>query len=288
MKVGVFVPRNNQMHVDMLLAFAKGVRNVGEDVTLYDVNDYHPVDIAVVFGIGKKNVPISFPRGHVITSQLTQEKDVIIIERGFVQREDYFMVGFNGLNNRADFKLDVAHQSDRWGALGVKLKPFQNKGENIVVCGQVPSDASVQNVDIIKWCAETCTSLRQRTSKTVVFRPHPLALNRTPAMLGVVNSPNQYLKEDLADAMVCVTYNSNAAVEAIIEGVPAMSFDPGSMAWDITSHELAYVEKPFFPSDAIRQQWANNLAYTQWNKDEFESGLPWLHLTRDLIQRRAS
>ena len=260
----------------MLHAFARGVRQLGYDPLVLDVNNYQPVDIAVVFGVGKKGVPVSWPRANVIFQQRRQCKPVIIIEKGFVKRDQYYMVGFNGLNHNAAF-FNEGSPSDRWEALGVELKPWRYDGEHILVCGQVPSDASVQDIDIIHWSAEITSFLRKHTDKKVVYRPHPLARNRTPHMMGVENS-NRDLATDLSRACAVVTYNSNTAVEAVIEGIPSFAMDKGSMAWEVACHDINRINDYAAPMEVIRTQWAYNLAYTQWNEAEFMEGLPFQHL----------
>ena len=82
-------------------------------------------------------------------------------------------------------------------------------------------------------------------------------------------------EEDLGDAYQVVTYNSNAAVEAVIAGVPSAAYGMGTMAWDVTSRS---VEGPLWRGD--RLQWAERLAYTQWTCPEMEAGLAWTHLFR--------
>lgn len=278
MKVGIFFPVGNDEHVKMLSAFSFGLQSLNVDYELYPVDEYHACEIAVVFGIGKKNVPVSWPRGKIIDEQHKRGKQVIVIEKGFVNRDDYYMVGFNGLNNRANFRVN--HQpSDRWEQLGVTLKPFHDRRKNIVICGQVPTDASVQNVDIIEWSVDTVKQAKRISTRPIVFRPHPLAIDRTPAIIGAATSVKPIEKE-LEDAFVVVTYNSNTAVEAIIEGVPAVACDEGSMAWTVAGHDIRSINSPLVPVESFRQQWANNLAYTQWNINEFHEGLPWQHLMR--------
>jgi hypothetical protein len=87
----------------------------------------------------------------------------------------------------------------------------------------------------------------------------------------------QPIEEDLKGAHAIVTFNSNAAVDAVIAGIPAFAMDQGSMAWDVTEHDLARIEQPIRPD---RDQWAAELAYTQWTQDEMARGWAWHHLFR--------
>lgn len=83
--------------------------------------------------------------------------------------------------------------------------------------------------------------------------------------------------DDLENARLVVTFNSNSAVESVIAGVPAIAMDMGSMAWPVTAHMLEDVNSPV---RCDRTQWAHDLAYTQWNLDEMRSGEAWAHLSR--------
>jgi hypothetical protein len=185
------------------------------------------------------------------------------------------MVGWGGLNGRADY-CNRRMPSDRWKKLQVSVAPWRTAGEHIVLCGQVPWDASVQHTDHIAWCRETAIQLRSLTKRRVIFRPHPM-YNRVVPMedTGVELSSNADLIDDLQNAWAVVTFNSNAGVEATIAGIPAFAFDPGAMGYTIMNQSLDLIERPAMPK---RGQWLSNLAYTQWTLEEIAQGLAWLHL----------
>jgi len=274
MRVIVYTPGlDNPEHHAVLSAFAEGI---GPDTEIRSVNDYIESDIAVVFGVGKKNVPVSYARGAIIQAQQKAKKLVLVLEKGYVNRDVYYAAGWNGLNNRANFR-NKNMPGDRWAQLGKEIVPWKKGGATLLVCGQVPSDASVQNIDIIEWCATTIYMLRRiAPNNEIVFRPHPLALDRTPSILHATRSQKS-LQDDLTDARYVITYNSNIGVDAILAGVPIFAGDEGSMAYDLASKDLTRIIKP--PLDTVTQ-WAHNLAYTQWTPDEMREGLPWKHLTR--------
>ena len=276
MKIGVFYPENNALHGTALLAFADGLRTIGQTPVVRLLEQYVPVDVAVIFGVGKKNVPVSYLRERVIVEQQKCNSRTIIIEKGFVKRDEYYMVGMNGLNNNAYYNNKNCTGS-RWEQLDMPVTPLRDKDGAILICGQVPSDASVRHIDIMQWYGNLVYSIKKITKRPIIFRPHPLAINRTPHMLGTKLSTGS-LEEEMDNARVVVTFNSNTAVDAILHGVPALSFDKGSMAWDVTGHGIHNAEHPYRPSAEIITQWAYNLAYTQWNLEEMAKGLPFLHL----------
>jgi len=238
------------------------------------VTDWHyePSDIAVVFGVYKSKVPISYPRGRIIAEQRARKLDVIVLETGYINRGDgdfnHYAAGFNGLNGRADFR-NAGSPGDRAAQLSVTLQPWRRSGEHILLCGQVPWDASVNHINFNQWLEVTRKTLRDATARPVRFRPHPQ-----------IAKPDLSLEEDLEDCWAVVTFNSNAAVEAAIRGLPIFAVDAGSMAYPIANKDVSQIDRPHTPE---RMQWLNNLAYTQWTPQEMREGLAWSHLSRSPI-----
>jgi len=74
-----------------------------------------------------------------------------------------------------------------------------------------------------------------------------------------------------------VTFNSNSGVEALLQGVPVLAFDEGSMVWSLCNRSLSDIESPSLPD---RAQWLNDLSYAQWTLAEMKEGLAWKHLYR--------
>ncbi len=62
----------------------------------------------------------------------------------------------------------------------------------------------------------------------------------------------------------------------MIAGVPVMAADPLSMIYNIAPHTVAELKKAKAPDE--REQWANDLGYTQWSEEEIRSGMAWEHL----------
>lgn len=280
MRIGIFIPEEPEMHVHALTAFADGLRRLElEHFTAKLSAGWRPCDVAVTFGIEKAATPRGLHVGEIAKAQAAYGGDHLVIERGFIQREHYFMVGWGGLNGRADFCNDTM-PSDRRDQLGLNIEPWRSTGRHIVLCGQVPWDASVQHTDHNAWCRHTALDIRRFTDRPIIFRPHPLVPNGTIDMSGtdVIFTKNESLAEDLRNAWCVVTYNSNSAVESAILGIPVFAFDRGSMALPIANRALEHIESPMAPD---RQAWLNNLAYTQWTLHEMSLGLPWLHLSKD-------
>ena len=236
---------------------------------------YEPADMAVVYGWIKARVPERKPRADVIMRQRKANRDVIVLEDGYINRGSgkgcHHAVGLNGLNGRADFR-NQGMPDDRARLLGVELQPYK-QGEHILLCGQVPWDSSVDNSDHVVWL-EQCAAALANQSRPVLFRPHPKAA--LPPLQGCGYSQRP-IREDFEKAHAVVTYNSNSGVEALLAGIPAFAFDEGSMVWPICGKDLADLEAPALPD---RRQWLNDICYAQWTTDEMRAGLAWNHLFR--------
>jgi len=241
---------------------------------LLSVENYEPSDVAVVFGVYKRAYKYSKHRARIISEQKSKGLKTVVLETGYVNRGDgpdhYYAAGFDGLNRAADFK-NKGMPSDRWEKLGKKLEKL-HKGEDIILCGQVPWDANVQEIRFEDFLSESLREIRKYTDRNIIFRPHPLyqlpRIDNTEYSRG----PLQF---DLDRAHVFVVYNSNISVDAVIHGVPVFAGNDNTMAWDVCNTDIRFIENPLYFD---RQQWAYDLAYTQWTPDEMRQGLTWRHL----------
>jgi hypothetical protein len=283
---GVFIPDEPEIHVEILRAFVSGLDRHGLQHEVHSLGDgYRECDVVVTFGVPKKRTPRGLAIEKLISdhSQHLQARPSIstrlgkhlVIERGFIHRDRYFMVGWDGLNGRANY-LNQHSRPDRWHQLNVELQPWRRSGETIVLCGQVPWDASVQDSDHVGWCRSTAVELASLTQRPIVFRPHPLQPNAIDMSDRPVRFSNAAsLQEDLQNAWAVVTYSSNAGVEATLAGIPAFAADRGAMGYEILNRDLTTIEQPAMPD---RAAWLSNLAYTQWTADELADGLAIEHL----------
>ena len=263
----------NEEHDRVIRAFYEGCP---EKKVLVKGWAYQPSEVAVIFGVYKSKVPVSYPRGEIFRRQREQKLDVVVLETGYINRgseeSHHYAAGFNGLNGRADFR-NKGMPPDRFEALGAELKP-KSQGEDIILCAQVPWDASVEGTDHLAWLKWTANELGRFSRRKAVFRPHPLVkLDPLPGF----EYSTVPLAEDLKRAWAVVTFNSNSGVEATVSGVPVFVADKGSMAWEVANKRLSEIESPKIFE---RRQWANDLAYAQWTPAEMREGLTWRHLSR--------
>lgn len=194
--------------------------------------------------------------------------DVLIMERGYIgDRFHYTSLAWNGLNGHATFPDYPVDNGERFALHGGVLKPWNKGGEYALILGQVPGDASLKGRDLVPWYSEMAIQIQQLTGLGVLFRPHP-DLKKKGMVQNVRNtSPSTgTLQEALEGAAFSVCFNSNAAVDSILAGVPCVAGDKGTMAWDMCSPSIIDIRRP------EREAWAHKLAFTQWSMEEIRSG----------------
>lgn len=146
---------------------------------------------------------------------------------------------------------------DRWNALGVPLQPWRKGGRHIVVAAPTPTYQKFHAIE--GWFEQTLRTLGKATDRQIVVR---------------FKDSNRPLQADLDGAHCLVAHGSIAAVEAAILGCPVFDH-PESAAALVGLTDLTKIEHPIYPE---RRDWANTLAWTQFNEHELVNGFLWNHL----------
>lgn len=211
----------------------------------------------------------------------------IVLEVGGISRGETWKVGIGGINREAYFG-PTGNTDDRVQQLGLELTPWSlNENGDIIICCQNPFSRQWQGYPpITGWVDNTINELRKYTDRRIVVRPHPRA-----KLQGLRNLPNTIIKEPVqipetyddfdfntTGAWAVVNLSSNPATQAAINGIPVF-VDENSLAYDVGNTDFSKIENPAMPD---RQQWLNDIAYTEWTVDEIEAGLPLQRLTERL------
>ena len=242
-------------------SFSFGLAKHGISSEVVQYGDDRVCDLAVFWGYGPKNELIR-------EQQIKAGRHYLVMEAGFFN--DRFLhcsLGFDGLNGQADF-LNHSSPSDRWLASRSILKEWNPGGDYYLLIGQIAGDNSCNHVDLKKWYAEVIKA----TDFPVVFRAHPL--DHSGYVPDGVAFSNNSLEQDMGGAVAVITFSSTVGVDALLAGKPTVAYDPISMVYNYVSHRIQLTSL----IEPNRQQWAYDLAYAQWSKEEIESGLAWDHL----------
>jgi hypothetical protein len=82
----------------------------------------------------------------------------------------------------------------------------------------------------------------------------------------------QQPEEWLNDVHAIVTFNSTAATEAVLAGVPTFVTAPANAARPVSNTDLSTIETPWFPDSDQVYKWACHLAYGQFHTTELANG----------------
>lgn len=172
-----------------------------------------------------------------------------------VTRNDYMATGYGKASDR------------RWKRLGLTIKPWQKGGSFILVCPPPARFAALRRFDEKAWLEQTLATLRANTDREIRIREKPSKRECRA----------HPIQEAIKGAHALVCHSSNAAAEVLVEGYPA--FCTHQCAASIMAEsDLSKIETPRYPDG--REQWAANLAASQWTLDEFRDGTCW----RELMQ----
>ena len=212
----------------------------------------------------------------------------------------YYKVGLNHFTYNEGIFFNEDSPSDRWLKIqkeqDIQIKPWRHDkyddSKYILFLLQNPIDTSLNPLiasgeKYDDWIIKTIKQIKNTTSKKIKVRLHPRFQGRfstTRIVQENVEISNNYdgwnktnggdsLYKDLEKAWCCVTFSSNAATEAICEGVPVINLHNSSFSWPVSYHTLDILTDPVIRCDFDRTQWLHDCAYTQWTMDEINSGI---------------
>ena len=165
-------------------------------------------------------------------------------------------------NHVHDVRPIIDRPGDRLALCDIVLKD-RTHGRKILIAPPSVKSLSLWHMDPEVWVAETVAELKKHTD-----RPIEVRLKRPRAERLAENT----MEQALADDVHCVvTYNSVAAVEAVMLGVPAIVLGPNA-AHSVCSQSVSDIENPFYPDQDLREAWLRHLSYSQFTFVEMADG----------------
>lgn len=254
MKIITCYPTPGKAKAAMLCeAFAEGAAKCGISVRIAHSAERLSDGAAVFYGVTPETA-------HLWHQAKTEGRDWYYIDNSYFDcgRGVYFRVTKNALQ----YLGEPWNGSDgvRLQKLGVKIAQSSTCGKHIVVC--VQSDSFMRTfagMGAEEWLSSITPALRA-TGRDIRVRRWSADKPRQGASL----------TDDLRGAWALATYNSAAAIEAVIAGVPAYCTGPtalGALASPQIGHPLASAQR-------VSERLAV-LADRQWTLDEMRAGVAW-------------
>lgn len=199
-----------------------------------------------------------------------------IMQRCWADQRDFYYMD-TGYFGNTGFKQwhrivrnDLQHHKlrsvpdDRWRRLGIKLGAWRNPGRNILLALPDDKPCKFYGINRQQWIDSTVKQIKSVTDRPIVIR------ERAPRRSD--RQSNSFLQALSQDVFAVVTFNSIAAVESIVNGVPVFVLAPTHAASPVALTDIGQIETPFYPDNDLRYQWACHLAYGQFHTSELSNG----------------
>jgi hypothetical protein len=180
-------------------------------------------------------------------------RDYYHVDHGYTGRgyyDGYFRISRNAL--QATGRWTDPPKRDRWDKLAKTFDPWRKEGETVVICPISDYLGRFLGIDPEKWTDSVVRELSHYTDRPVIVKP----------------KGGEPLFKVLEDAWCLVTHSSNAAVDAILRGVPSITL--GRSIANPVSWSFEHIEAPIWPE---REEWCWNMAYQQFTLEEFRRGI---------------
>lgn len=212
-------------------------------------------------------------------------RTLLFVDLGYWSRrkrtrwDGYHKIIANARHPNAYFQ-DRAHPHDRVAVHGLKFKPWREPTPrgHILVAGMSGKAAAADGILPERWERGVIHRLRNLTKRQIVYRPKPNWIGARP-IPGSTFGINQTLEDALEGCHAVVSHHSNVAIEALVAGIPCFLVDGAGRPMSGCAKTLDDIETP--PMPETRQQWAADLAYTQWSLQEMQTGKAWLGLRKE-------
>lgn len=227
---------------------------------LYDPKAPGPSSLAVARALGHPEAYVGQPIGPegaaffgtpvmlpLALSMQAAGTPFVYVDHGYIRGKYVYRMTRNAL------------QVTQWGRITCRyarpLPSWRTRGEHVLVCPPEPGYAAMLGVDSASWLQLVLGTLASHTARPVRVRPR--------------HCPEP-LAQDLQNCWCLVTWTSNAAVDAILAGVPAICTGPCA-GGIISSCRLDDIESPHL--SRMRQEWADLLMSNQWGLKECRSAI---------------
>jgi len=172
-------------------------------------------------------------------------------------------------------KNDIQHNKivdrpdDRWRKLDYPIHK-RKTGNHILLVTPSEKPCKFYGIDRDSWVKNTVEEIKKYTDRPVVVR------DKAPRQQRIVRT----IFEDLDNCHALVTFQSIAAIESVLYGVPA--FTLASTAADpVCDKDISLIETPTVQDWDKINKWAHHLAYGQFHIDEMKTGTAYRILTNE-------
>jgi hypothetical protein len=257
----IFLSKGGEDEYINMLANSAGKEPTNTDFFDYKYDVLHDGMTPVLRGILKYKI---------MQKCLADNKDFYYVDSGYVG---------NNINKKNPMGNKLYHRivkndlqqneirprpNDRWQALGINLQP-RKFGKKIIIAAPDEKPCRYYGIDQDQWVQQTIEEIKKYTNRPIIVRQRaPKRVDR------IATAPLQQVLAQ--DVHALVTFNSVAAVESILSGVPAFVLAPSHIAQPVASTQLSQIENPYWADQDKLNAWCHSMAYGQYHVRELRDG----------------
>lgn len=285
MKVHIHVASGKDREEGLALSLQSGLAQFDDHVAVSPIGEFvgpdREADIGAVFGLKGRS-------REVLAAYRAEGRHTIMFDKALIRvprsPHKHLRVCIDG-DSPLPYLMRQNRSGERWEALKLKPSPQRKSGpiDSIVLALSSQKYCTFHGLgDATDYAAGLARQCRSQSRRPIIYRPKPSWHDFKPIEGTRLSRPPEYLPSILETAHVLVTHGSSAAVDAIIQGVPAIALGECA-ASPVAGKSVEDVRDPPFPSDDQREQWLANLAWCQWSVRELQSGEAWAFLRREVM-----
>ena len=286
MKIAVFKDTAAKAGIPVMDAFIHSIKD--EDYVVCKNNERPEADVVVIW-----SVLLNMYGRDAIYKYYKHKAKILVIEVGGLLRNETWRMGIGGINAVADFANDdVDHVDDsRVQKMGLRMKnwTYPESNQPIYICLQNSNSEAWTGGKVDNWLQDIVEHIRYQTERPIFIRQHPRHQTNIGHIMNMHNNIQEskpiftdgdkvdFIKK-LSSAYCVVNYNSNPAIEAVMNGVPVMVHE-SSLCREVGNSLTCNINALITPD---RTHWLNKLSYCEWYVDEIKKGIPWQRLKMKL------
>lgn len=294
MKLVFYYDSNKHVSFDLFMKFYQSIKNFGDECVLLNISGFlkskEVVNCDCVFTYGW-----SRRKKRILCDTYVSNKIPIIFMTDSHIGDRNSIRGF-GVNGALGFakRLYEDLPTNRWAKLGIKVQPWNidSKHKHIVIAHQTCKstlspytlvDMQESYLDIVESALSTGREVRICKFPYATRTDYHMDYIDKFKKLGCKIVDPGYLFENMIGAHCLMTFSSNAAVDATLNGIPVFRHKLGrTMVDSVASDNIYNIENPV---KLDRQSWCNWIAYQQWSREEVSRGDPWFKYLKNFISK---
>jgi hypothetical protein len=159
----------------------------------------------------------------------------------------------------------IPRPDDRFKIFQKKFVPWKKDGRKILIAKPDEKPMKFYGHDLDQWLDDTVTEIKKYTDRPIEIRDR--APNRIDRIAN--DTLESALKKDI---FALVTFNSNAAVESIFQGIPVFVLSPTHAASPVARTDLSEIENPYYADMDELVAWGRHLSYGMFHVSELRTG----------------